>query len=129
MRLDHTRPLAFLWPLDETATSLCSNCNSQKSAKFPKDFYTLIEIKELSKITGLSENELNDPKPNEKALVKLIGSEKWFFKKFLTKKELFKQKDGKNSAELICVALDKVVQASNLKNTFSFHKKYKENFY
>lgn len=129
MRLDHTRPLAFLWPLDETATSLCGNCNSQKSAKSPKDFYTLNEIKELSKITGLSENELNDPKPNEKALRKLIESEKWFFKKFLTKKELFKQKDGKNSAELICVALDKVVQASNLKNSFSFHKKYKENFY
>ncbi len=129
MRLDHTRPLALLWQLDETATSLCGNCNSQKSAKPPVDFYTMNEINELSKITGLSEKELNNPKPNEKALEKLIESEKWFFKKFLTKKDLFKQKEGKNSAELICVALDKVVQASNQKNTYSFHEKYKEYFY
>lgn len=129
MRLDHTRPLAFLWQLDETATSLCGNCNSQKSAKTPKDFYTQEEIKKLSKITGLSVKELNDPKPNEKALEKLIESKKWFFEEFLKKKDLFKQKDGKNSAELICVALDKVVQASSKKNTYSFHEKFKENFY
>ena len=72
---------------------------------------------------------MNNPKPNEKALEKLIKSEKWFFKKFLTKKDLFNQKEGQNSAELICVALDKVVQASNQKNTYSFHEKYKEYFY
>lgn len=129
MHLDHTRPLAYLWQVDETATSLCGNCNSQKSAKFPKDFYTENEINKLSKITGLSVQELNNPKPNEKALEKLIESEKWFFEDFLIKNKLFKDKDGKNSAELICVALDKVVQISNKKNTYSFHEKYKKYFY
>jgi len=129
MHLDHTRPLAYLWQVDGTATSLCGNCNSQKSAKFPKDFYTLDEIKKLSKITGLSVEELNNPIPNEKALEKLIESESWFFNEFLIKQELIKQKDGKNSAELICVALDKVVQISKRKNTFSFHKKYQKYFY
>ena len=129
MHLDHTRPLAYLWQVDGTATALCGNCNSQKSAKFPKDFYTSNEIKKLSKITGLTEDELNNPSPNEKALEKLIESENWFFKEFLTKQELIKQKDGKNSAELICVALDKVVQISKRKNTFSFHQKYQKYFY
>jgi len=129
MHLDHTRPLAYLWQVDGTATSLCKNCNSQKSAKFPKDFYTTDEINKLAKITGLSINELNDPKPNEKALENLIESEEWFFKEFLIKNELFKQKDGKNSAELICAALDKVVQISKRKNVYSFHKQFRKFYY
>ena len=30
MNLDHTRPLAMLWPLDQHATCLCKDCNSEK---------------------------------------------------------------------------------------------------
>ncbi len=46
MDLDHTLPLAYLWPLDSTATCLCPSCNSSKSDKFPKDFYTNKELAE-----------------------------------------------------------------------------------
>jgi hypothetical protein len=35
MNLDHTRPLALLWPLDETATALCGSCNSEKRDRPP----------------------------------------------------------------------------------------------
>ena len=40
MHLDHTRPLALLWPLDETATCLCKDCNSLKRDRPPVQFYT-----------------------------------------------------------------------------------------
>jgi 5-methylcytosine-specific restriction endonuclease McrA len=47
MDLDHTMPLAALWPLDEYATCLCSNCNSRKSDHYPVDFYTSDELRAL----------------------------------------------------------------------------------
>ena len=42
MHLDHTRPLALLWPLDSTATCLCGSCNSEKRDRQPATFYTKI---------------------------------------------------------------------------------------
>lgn len=53
MHLDHTMPLSYLWPLDETATALCPMCNSAKSDSFPVEFYTDSELESLSDITGL----------------------------------------------------------------------------
>jgi hypothetical protein len=53
-QLDHTRPLAYLWPLDEHATCLCQACNNSKKDAFPVDFYTPDELKRLSRIIGLS---------------------------------------------------------------------------
>lgn len=41
MHLDHTRPLALLWPLDETATCLCGSCNSQKEIEHHLNFIHL----------------------------------------------------------------------------------------
>ena len=62
--LDHTRPLAYLWPLDQYATCLCSICNNMKKDSFPIEFYTEDELKQLASIIGLpvriiSERSLN----------------------------------------------------------------------
>lgn len=51
--LDHTRPLAYLWPLDEYATCLCSDCNNNKKDSFPSEFYSPEQLKMLSTIVGL----------------------------------------------------------------------------
>ena len=64
MHLDHTMPLAYLYRLDETATCLCAEHNSQKSDHFPIEYYTEEELKELSKITGLSMEILRSKKAN-----------------------------------------------------------------
>ena len=68
MHLDHTRPLALLWPLDKTATALCSTCNTQKRDRSPKEFYSEDQIRELSKITGLDTKDLESSEPNHEAL-------------------------------------------------------------
>lgn len=54
MDLDHTRPLAYLWPIDEHATALCPACNNEKRDRFPIDFYDDDQRRELAHITGLS---------------------------------------------------------------------------
>src|SRR5207244_3589985 len=53
VHLDHTRPLAYLWPIDEHATCLCGEHNNQKQDKFPVDFYTDAQLHELADICGL----------------------------------------------------------------------------
>jgi len=57
-QLDHTRPLAYLWPIDEFATCLCATCNNEKKEKFPAEFYTPKQIRRLSVITGLPVSDL-----------------------------------------------------------------------
>ncbi len=66
MNLDHTRPLAFLWPLEGTATALCGDCNSKKSDKPPASFYDAAELKRLAGITTISLAELQDPSPKRR---------------------------------------------------------------
>lgn len=129
INLDHTRPLALLWQLDGTATALCKNCNSQKSDKYPKDFYTDSELLELSKITNISLDDLKNPSPNEDALKLLIESIDWFFDDYLSsKEELFIEKDGKISAELICKAIDKVIKQSSNEYEISFINEFNKRF-
>lgn len=53
VQLDHTRPLAYLWPIDEYATCLCAEHNNQKTDKFPVDFYNETQMRELARITGI----------------------------------------------------------------------------
>jgi hypothetical protein len=53
VQLDHTRPLAYLWPIDEHATCLCAEHNNQKTDKFPVDFYNDRQLRRLAEITGL----------------------------------------------------------------------------
>jgi hypothetical protein len=71
--LDHTRPLAYLWPLDEHATCLCWKCNNEKHDRFPADFYTQAELERLSRITGLGVNELTKRDVNEAELQRIVS--------------------------------------------------------
>lgn len=108
MHLDHTRPLALLWPLDETATALCKACNTEKRDRPPALFYDAKELTALSKVTNLTEDELRDPHPNEQVLSKLAGNLEWFFDEFLTASEMAKKRDGKVTGEVLVKALHKV---------------------
>ncbi len=109
MHLDHTRPLALLWPLDETATCLCGNCNSQKRARSPVEFYDEAQIVKLSEIAGIPVEELLVPGPNMEAVDLLLERLDWFFNDFINKPELTKERDGKVAAELLVKALQKTL--------------------
>lgn len=109
MHLDHTRPLALLWPLDETATCLCNSCNSQKRDRPPGEFYSEEKLEALSKITKIPLSELIDPTPNLEAVELLLKKLEWFFGIFLTKPELTKIRDGKAASELLVKALQKTL--------------------
>jgi hypothetical protein len=81
VELDHTRPLAYLWPIDEHATCLCAEHNNFKKDKFPVDFYSMPKLRDLAAITGLSVAELStrsvcEPELNRilKDLVGFAGS-------------------------------------------------------
>ncbi len=109
MHLDHTRPLALLWPLDETATCLCGSCNSQKRDRSPVEYYSEEQIVTLSVITGIPIEELLVPGPNMEAVKLLIKRIDWFFSEFITKPELTKERDGKVASELLVKALQKTL--------------------
>lgn len=111
MHLDHTRPLALLWPLDETATALCGPCNSSKSDRFPGDFYTKPgKLRELSAITGIPLEELEHPSPNMQVIDALADRLDWFFDNFLARPEMMRERDGKVTGELVVKALQKAVE-------------------
>jgi hypothetical protein len=109
MHLDHTRPLALLWPLDETATALCATHNSEKRDRSPVEFYDSEELERLSEITGISLKELSDPGPNRDAIERLEGRLEWFFGDFLRRPELQVERDGKLPADLLVKALQKAL--------------------
>lgn len=125
MHLDHTRPLALLWPLDETATALCSTCNTSKRDKPPSEYYSEQELKNLAALTGLDVSELNCLEPNHEVIAEIIRREDWLFDEFLQKPELLKEKEGKITAELVVKALDKVLRRSlQKKYDYSFVEEY-----
>ena len=76
--LDHTRPLAYLYPLDEHATCLCNKCNNEKHDKFPVDFYTNQQLKDLSEVCGLSYNELCKRELNQDKLQEILSDISFF---------------------------------------------------
>jgi hypothetical protein len=112
MHLDHTRPLALLWPLDGTATALCGSCNSEKRDRAPSDFYTPAKLAALAKITGIPPDYLAKTHPNEEALALLLRRLDWFFGEFLLREEMTKERDGKIAGELVVKALQKVLARS-----------------
>lgn len=112
MHLDHTRPLALLWPLDGTATALCGSCNSEKRDRAPSDFYTPAKLALLAKITGIPPGDLAKTHPNEEALGLLLCRLDWFFGEFLLREEMTKERDGKVAGELVVKALQKVLARS-----------------
>ncbi|MDA8346971.1 MAG: hypothetical protein M0Z66_16125 [Thermaerobacter sp.] len=109
MHLDHTRPLALLWPVDYTATALCATHNSEKRDRPPVGFYTAEELERLSEIVGIPLSELQDPSPNRDAIEQLGNRLNWFFDEFLTKPELMKTRDGKRAADLLVKAIQKAL--------------------
>lgn len=115
---DHTRPLVKFWPLDETATPLCSTCNSEKSAMAPVAFYSESKLKELAEITGISLTDLKKDEINEDALDKLIEDVVWFFDEFLMMVNYQKtKKSEKKVADKIYESIKTNVIASSKKNS------------
>ena len=112
MDLDHTMPLAGLYPLDETATCLCPSCNSSKSDLYPLDFYSSEKLLELGKITGIPISLLNSRRPNQAVLDQLENKLDWFFNDFLKFEEYTKVRDGKRVADSIIHSLQKVINKS-----------------
>lgn len=108
--LDHTRPLALLWPLDGTATALCGDCNSEKRDRAPVDFYAEDRLEELAKMTGIPLSELRNPQPNMTVIDALLKRLDWFFDKFLTTADMTREHDGKIAGELVVKALQKVLE-------------------
>lgn len=127
MNLDHTRPLALLWPLDETATALCKDCNSSKRDRYPSDYYSESKLTELSTLTGIPLNQLTHPSPNMEVLELLMQRIDWVIGTFLNKEFLKVEKGGKVSSELICKALDRVISQSIYKDSgFSFVERWND---
>tara|TARA_B100000575_G_C23081066_1_gene622859 strand:- start:172 stop:1455 length:1284 start_codon:yes stop_codon:yes gene_type:complete len=113
-QLDHTRPLAYLWAIDEYATCLCSEHNNLKKDKFPVDFYTEDQLLELSKITGLEYEKLIIRDVNQEQLDRILEdishfAKSWDARTFAAiarkiievrpKVDLFKILEGKDRSE------------------------------
>lgn len=109
MALDHTMPLAYLYRLDETATCLCKSHNSQKSDHFPVDYYNEDELIRLSKITGLSLEQLHKKEINQKVLNLLIENISWFYDDFLMNPKYQEIRDGIRTADKINDSLKRVI--------------------
>ena len=109
MALDHTMPLAYLYRLDETATCLCSNHNSQKSDHFPVDYYSEDELIRLSSITGLSLEQLHKKEVNQQVLDLLITNIVWFYDEFLMNPDYQKVRDGIRTADKINDSLKRII--------------------
>lgn len=72
VQLDHTRPLAYLWPIDEFATCLCAIHNNEKKDRFPVEFYNEQELLALSEITGLAYDQLAKKSLNAEHLERIL---------------------------------------------------------
>lgn len=72
-QLDHTRPLAYLWPIDMHATCLCSTCNNHKGDRFPIEFYSPSELQELSLLCGLPLRDLSAREVNPEQLDRILN--------------------------------------------------------
>lgn len=126
MHLDHTRPLALLWPLDGSATALCKDHNAEKRDRPPAQYYSQAELDRLALLTGIPIKELLDPSPNHDAIDKLLSRLDWFFGGFLESAEMKAVRDGKRTADLMVKALNKVLaRAGRGVNLQSTHEAWK----
>lgn len=82
VQLDHTRPLAYLWPIDEHATCLCAEHNNQKKEKFPVDFYSDEQLRELAVVCGLSYTVLRKKELNQIELERILSELPSFARKW-----------------------------------------------
>ena len=118
MDLDHTFPLAYLWPLDETATCLCGTCNASKSDKFPFEFEGYREtgkLECLAELTGIDKNRLalRKKEANMAAVKELKNRIEWFFDDFLSEPEYQKIREGKKTSDLIVASIQRVLNECN----------------
>lgn len=113
MDLDHTMPLSMLYPLDKSATCLCSSCNSAKSDIFPVDFYTSDELIELSKLTGLDITVLKNRKSNQVVVDEIRSRRNFILNEFLQQEQYLKVRDGKRVADSIVHSLQKAIDLSD----------------
>jgi hypothetical protein len=116
MHLDHTMPLAALWPLDETATCLCATCNSEKSDKFPVDFARYSapgRLEDLSAITGIDLQTLQARAVNQHVIDSLVANIQWFFDDFLARDEYQAWHAGKFTAHLVFEAVQRSVRVAD----------------
>ncbi|MBN1459486.1 MAG: hypothetical protein JXA57_08110 [Armatimonadetes bacterium] len=113
MHLDHTLPLAYLWPLDSTATCLCRTCNSSKHDSFPVDFYSSPQLRNLSRLTRLPLSKLRSRAVNTKAVERLRHRIVWFFDEFLAAPDYQKVRNGKKAADLVLHAIQNVLGAAD----------------
>lgn len=118
MDIDHTLPLLYLWPLDESATALCTTCNSIKHEQFPSEFknYHLDKLSRLSKLTRIPLKILKSKERivNKNVADLLVNKAEWFFDDFLARKDYQKIKKGKKIADLIYKALNKILTTINI---------------
>ena len=123
MHLDHTMPLAYLYRLDESATCLCSEHNSQKSDSFPKDYYSKEELVKLSEITNLDLNILSSTSPNMKVVLLLIENIEWFFDEFLMYPEYQKVRDNILTADKIYASLVRILKNTGIDLLNNYYSK------
>lgn len=129
MHLDHTRPLALLWPLDGTATCLCGPCNSEKRDRPPATFYTKPgQLEKLSEITGIPLAKIKKPNPNLEAIRLLKRRLNWFSNDFCQRPELTKEHDGKVAFELLIKAIQKALNRCPGGAPFDLAKEYERHF-
>lgn len=119
MDVDHTLPLNYLWPLDDTATCLCKTCNSQKHDLFPFEFVRYREpgkLEKLAELTGLPKEMVitKEKQINIEAVKRLRVRIVWFFDEFLSQSDFQKYHDGKKAADLIVASLQRVFDESKI---------------
>lgn len=124
MDLDHTMPLSYLYPLDETATCLCKVCNGEKNDKFPIQFYTNKKLLELAQKTGLNISILQSVYSNQEVVNKIKENLIWLIDEFLAKSQYQKEVEGKKVSDLILKALQKAINASV--SPFNIEAEYKK---
>lgn len=127
MHLDHTMPLSYLYPLNETATCLCDTCNSSKSDIFPIDFYKTNKLIELSEKTNIPIEILSSRKSNDLVVNKLKSNLLWFFDIFLQHKDYLKVREWKRACDSIYHSVQKAIKNNdpnfNLKDEYNKLKK------
>jgi len=116
MALDHTMPLVYFWPLDETATCLCKTCNSKKHDYFPFEFYSETQLIDLSNKSGIAKELLLTKSKviNITAINELKKRVVWFFDDFLSQTDYQKVREEKLTADLIYASIKRVFDECNL---------------
>jgi len=112
MDLDHTMPLSMLYPLDKTATCLCSKCNSAKSDIFPVDFYSNEELKKLSEITSINPKIINSRNSNQIVVDLIKENRDFIINEFIYQDQYLKERNGKRVADSILHSLQKAIDNS-----------------